>query len=312
MANEIKLEVYTLKIREKFKKEKNYLPLENFMGANDFLSFFQEYIKSFDQQLELNEDQKKSLKLDSDSLSFSSSKRTISGIIESGDYGFSGTGFNINTGEKSYDRTPDDTEIKPFYFLIFIPKGKGVGFILLQRLGIYGIHGIFKRHLNNFFESRFSNLKLDVEQFVSKELARTFVKRGSIKDITLVRYDLPADLAAKIGMKGYQKEIKSLELKIKAKSKLALNDKAAKFMDNPNSSFFEVQELEDIGFDEDSRVKIRSKYNGNVRTIDLSETGKIRPYYDIDKEVEKDNDGHPIFESIDEIAKNLIDELISE
>lgn len=311
MANETKLEVYTIKIREKFKKEKNYLPPENFMGANDFLTFFHDYIKSFDQQLELNEDQKKSLKLDSESLSFSSAKRTISGIIESGDYGFSGTGFNINTGKKSYERTPDDTEIKPFYFLIYIPKGKGVGFILLQRLGVYGIHGIFKRHLNNFFESRFPDLKLDVEQFVSKELAKTFVEKGSIKDITLVRYDLPADIATKIGLKGYQKEIKSLELKIKSKSRFHINNKAASFMNNPNSSFFEVKELEDIGFDDEARVKVKSKYNGNVRTIDLSHTGQIRPYYDVDNEVEKNSDGHPIFTSIDNIAKSLIEELTS-
>lgn len=311
MANETKLEVYTLKIREKHKKKKNYLPLENFMGANDFLTFFQEYIKSFDKQLELNESQKKSLKLDSKSLSFNSDKRTISGIIESGDYGFSGTGVNIKTGKKSYDRTPDDTEIKPFYFLIYIPKQKGVGFVLLQRLGVYGIHSVFKNHLNDFFETRFANLKLDVEQFVSKELAKTFVEKGNIKDITLVRYNLSADIATKLGLQGYEKEIKSIELKIKAKSRLAINDKAAAFMNNPNASFFEVKELEDIGFDENTKIKVKSKFNGNIRTIDLSDTGQIRPYYDIDSEIEKNADGHPVFSSIDGIAKNLIKELTS-
>lgn len=310
MANETKLEVYTIKIREKHKKNKNYLPLENFFGANDFLSFFQEYIKSFDQQLELNETKKKSLKLDSQSLSFDSAKRTISGIIESGDYGFAGTGVNVKTGKKSYDRTPDDTEIKPFYFLIYLPKKKGLGFILLQRLGIYGIHSVFKNHLNQFFESRFGNLKLDVEQFVSKELAKTFVERGNIKDLTLVRYNLPADIASKLGLEGYEQEIRSLELKIRAKSRLAINDKAAAFMKDPNASFFEVKELEEIGFDENTKVKVRSIFNGNTRTIDLSNTGKIRPYYDIDVEITKDPDGHPLFESIDKVAKILIKELI--
>lgn len=310
MANEIKLEIYTLKVRERGNKNK-VLPLENFMGKHDFLSFFQEYIKSFDQQLELNEDKKKSLKLDSETLSFSGSDRTISGVIESGDYGYTGTGVNIMTGEKSYERTVNDTEIKPFYFLIFIPKNKGVGFICLQRIGVYGIHGIFKRHLNNFFESRFDDLKLDIDQFVSGELARTFVEKGSIKEITFIKNNLPADIAEKIGLKGFQKEIKTLEIKIKAKSRLAINDKAAKFMNDPNASFFEVKALEDLGFDGEHRVKIRSKYNGNSRTVDLSETGKIRPYYDIDGDIDKSIEGHPVFSSIDGVAKLLLKELTS-
>nr|WP_321412844.1 hypothetical protein [uncultured Allomuricauda sp.] len=310
MANETKLEVYTIKVRERGKK-KNVYPPENFLGRNDFLTFFQEYIKSFDQQLELNEDQKKSLKLASDTLSFSASERTISGVIESGDYGYTGTGINIKTGDKSYDRTVDDTEIKPFYFLLYIPRKRKVGFVILQRIGVYGIHSVFKKHLNNFFESRFANLKLDFDQFVSKELARAFVEKGNIKEITFVKNNLPADIAEKVGLKGYQREIKSLELKIKAKSRLAINDKAAKFMNDPNTSFFEVETLESLGFDGDHKIKVKSKFNGNTRTVDLSETGQIRPYYDIDGDIKKNKDGHPVFESIDKIAKELIKELTS-
>lgn len=310
MANETKLEVYTLKVREKGNK-KSFLPPENFFGQNDFLNFFQDYIKSFDQQLELNEAQKKSLKLDSDTLSFNASERTISGIIESGDYGYTGTGFNIITGKKSYDRTVDDTEIKPFYFLMYMPKGKGMGFVILQRIGVYGIHSVFKRHLYSFFESRFANLKLDLDQFVSKELARAFVERGNIKEVTLIKNNLPADIAEKIDMKGYSKEIKSLELKIKAKSRLDINDKAAKFMNGSNAAFFEVEALKNLGFDGEHKIKVRSSFNGNTRTIDLTETGQIRPYYDIDNDISKSADGHPVFESIDSVAKELIKELIS-
>lgn len=310
MANETKLEVYTLKVREKGKK-KNFLPPENFFGQNDFLNFFQEYVKSFDQQLELNEAKKKSLKLDSETLSFSAFERTISGVIESGDYGYTSTGINIRTGKKSYDRTVEDTEIRPFYFLMYLPKGKGMGFVILQRIGVYGINSVFKRHLYNFFESRFANLKLDLDQFVSKELARAFVERGNIKEVTLVKNNLPADIAEKIDMKGYSREIKSLELKIKAKSRLDINDKAAKFMNDPNAAFFEVEALKNLGFDGEHKITVRSSFNGNTRTIDLTETGQIRPYYDVDSDINKSADGHPVFESIDSVAKELIKELTS-
>lgn len=310
MANEIKLEVYTLKIREKGNK-KGHLPLENFEGSKDFLNFFQEYIDSFDKELELNEKKKKSLKLASDTLVFNTNKRTISGIIESGDYGYTSTGVNINTGQKSYERNVDDTEIKPFYFLLYMPKNKGKGFIILQRLGVFGIHGIFKKHLNNFFKKHYPDLKLDIDQFLSKELAKKFVTKGDINEVTLIKNKIPADIASKIDLEGYEEQIKTLEFKVKANQKLPINDKAAKFMNDPNASFFEIEALENIGFDGEHKIKVKSKYNNNTRTIDLSETGKIRPYYDIDNDIEKKADGHPKFSSIDKVAKELITELTS-
>lgn len=310
MANDVKLEVYTLKVRNKGNK-KAHLPLENFSGKNDFLGFFQEYINSFDHQLEINDSQKKSLKLDSESLSFNSGNRTISGIIESGDYGFASTGYNIETGKVSYERSVDDTEIKPFYFLLYMPKGKGIGYVLLQRLGVYGIHSIFKNHLNGFFESRFADLKLDLDQFVSKELARTFVEKGAIKEIILIKNKVPTDIADKLQMQGYSKEIKSIEFRVKGKSRLPFNQSAAKYMADPNAEFFEIPELEEIGFDYSTKIKVKSKFNGNTRTIDLSETGQIRPYYDIDSDIDKSEDGHPVFESIDKVAKGLVVELTS-
>src|SRR5690606_30902490 len=128
-----------------------------------------EYIKSFDHQLEINENQKRSLKLDSENLIFDTGKRMISGIIESGDYGYESTLVNIKTGKKEYDRTVDDTEIKPFYFLIYLPKNTAVGYAILQRLGVYGIHSIFKNHITDFFKLRFANLQLELSQFISKE-----------------------------------------------------------------------------------------------------------------------------------------------
>lgn len=312
MANEIKLEVYTLKIRESGNK-KSFLPLEKFFGGSDFLKFFQDYIKSFDHQLELNENQKRSLKLDSENLIVDTAKRMISGIIESGDYGYESTLVNIKTGKKKYDRTIDDTEIKPFYFLIYLPKNTAVGYVILQRLGVYGIHSIFKNHITDFFKLRFANLQLELSQFISKELANTFIEKGNIRELILLRYNLPPDIAEKIGMKDQSHDIKSIELHIKArkKSRLAINDGLKKFVKDANSDFFEVKELEGIGFDGTHKIKVRSKYNGTTRTIDLSDTGQIRPYYDVDNKIEKASSGHPIFDSIDEVAKELVIELVN-
>ena len=183
MANEVKLEIYTLRIRESRSKE--YLPLDNFFGEIDFLSFFQNYISSFDHQLEINENQKRSLKLDSDRLSILSEQRMISGIIESGDYGYESKIVNTLSGEEKYKRKVDDTEIKPFYFLIYLPKNDNKGFVILQRLGIYGIHSVFRNHLTDFFKSKYNDLQLDFNPFVSSNLAKSFIEKGNIKEFKL-------------------------------------------------------------------------------------------------------------------------------
>lgn len=313
MANEVKLEVYTIRIRNSGDKE-NYLQLDNFQGDVDFLTFFQGYISSFDHQLELNENQKRSLKLDSTRLHINSATRIISGVIESGDYGYESTIYNTQSGEERYRRQVDDTEIKPFYFLIHLPPDDNKGFVILQRLGVYGIHGIFRNHLTSYFKSHHINLQLDFDPFVSVQLARAFIDRGSIREFSLIRYNLPSDIAEKFGMIGHEEDIMSIELRIKARknSFLPLNNKVKSFVDNRNARIFSVRELDDLGFDGDHKSKMKVTLGGNTRTVDLGDTGQIRPYYDIDNEVEKDVSGHPVFSSIDEIARNLINDLREE
>lgn len=313
MANEIKLEVYTIRIRQSGDIG-NFFPMDNFINGDDFLSFFQSYISSFGHLLELNDNQKKSLKLDSSRLNISTANRIISGIIESGDYGYESVIYNTSSGKEKYRRQVDDTEIKPFYFLIHLPKNENKGFVILQRLGIYGIHGIFKNHLTKFFKNRYSELLLDFDPFVSRELAHAFLDRGNIREFALTRYNLPGDVAEKLGMIGHEEDIMSIELRIKARRNrvLNLNTRVKQFIKNPNARIFSVRELDSLGFDGEHKTKIKVELGGNTRTVDLSDTAQIRPYYDIDNEVEKEVSGHPVFNSIDEIAQNLITELREE
>lgn len=310
MANEVKLEVYTIRIRESRTRD-SFLQLDSFFGKMDFLKFFQDYISSFDHQLEVNERQKRSLKLDSSKLSVSSSNRIISGIIESGDYGYESTIYNTESGEERYKRQVEDTEIKPFYFLIYLPENEDKGFVILQRFGIYGIHSIFRNHLDSFFKSKYSNLQLDFNPFVSQQLAMKFIENGGIREFTLVRHNLPPDIADRLGMNGHEEDIMSIEVTIKARRNkfLPLNSRVQKFIKSPNSRMFEIRELENLGFDGNHKSKINVRLGNSNRTIDLSDTMQLRPYYDIDAKVDKDSSGHPEFNSIDSIAKDFIIDL---
>lgn len=317
MANEVKLEILTYGIRETKKDPdgKSYLPLHDIFGE-DFYDAFQEYLENVSNDLEINEGQQMAIRLREKSLSISSKKRTIRGIFESGHYGYESEFENIKTKAKKKKQI-DDVEKLPFYFLVFVPEKLNIGIIILQRFGINGIHTIFKSSLNNFIKIKFPNLTLDLKGFVSKELAKSFIQDGGIREIILTKYNLPSDKTDRLGLSEYQDDILSIEIRVKAKRTRwfkGLNSKIKKYVNDPNARFFDTKELRSIGFDGAHKVSVVSKFNGNRRTIDLSETGQIKPYYDIeaDGELEKEKNGHPKFESIDSIANKMLTEFQDE
>jgi len=67
MANEIKLEVYTIRIKESYKE--GYLSLDSFFEKNDFFSFFSELMTSLSKDMSINEYFKKSLQFKSETSS---------------------------------------------------------------------------------------------------------------------------------------------------------------------------------------------------------------------------------------------------
>lgn len=312
MAHEIKLELYNFQIRER--RTENRLNLDNFFGEEDFFAFFQVYIKSFDAQIEVNELKKKSFQFVSNKTTIASNKRMISGIIESGDYGFESRIVDRKSKRQKYKKEVDDLDIKPFYFLIHAPKGSETGMLVLQRLGGYGINNLFTSHFEQHFKEKNEGLIMDFYPFVSKALANEFIDDGAIKEFILRRYDLPADIADKLGLTNHTESILSVELKITAKQNASLpfNKKVQKFIKNPNAAFFDMKELPKIGFDGQHESSIKVKLGNNTRTIDLSDTLQIRPYYDINAQVDREASGHPVFDSIDKIAKELVNELKNE
>lgn len=311
MANEIKLEVYTFKIRKRGEKE-SFIKLDSYLKKS-FLDVFQDYINQ-NSDLSVFQKQKKSIQVIKEKTIFASELRTISGIIESGDYGFESKLVNKNTKKRTGTKTVDDLDIKPFYFCFCIPEKGNMGFIILQRLGLFGINSIFSSHLESFLKKENPEIIVEFNPFVSKKLAKELIERGNVKEFSLKRYGLPADIIDQLGIQSFTEDVLSIELRIVAKPKhsLQIGDKVKKFVDNKNGKFFEVKELASLGFDGTHKTSIRVKSGSNYRTIDLSETGQIRPYYDIDSEVAKDGNGHPNFSSIDKIAKELIKELLEE
>lgn len=310
MAYDIALEVLTFQIRnarDVRDEAGKYYHLANIVD-NDFFNFFSDFISFVDQSgLQKNEQYQKGIKFKSNTLKIDTKKRIIRGVFDSGNFGFES---DIHKKDTIIKKLIEDVETMPFYFLIYIPKDSNLGFLMLQRFGNYGVSTMFKAHFNGFFKSKYPDMMIDYNQYVSKELAETFAK-GGIKEVVLTRYNLPSDKAERMGFREYSNQIKSIELRIKAKAKTTFSDlKLKNFIRNSNGQFFSTRAIKELGFDGSHKISIISKYGNSQRTIDVSDTMNIKPYYVLDK-VERETSKHPNFSSIDNEAIKLLDEFTS-
>lgn len=196
---------------------------------------------------------------------------------------------------------------RPFFFMIIIPKNKKSGFILLEKEGYYSCKKIFCKALAMLIKSKMSGLVFKDENYVEDEIVKNFIEKGEYSRINITRKNIPRDLCDKY-LGGYEEAGEyELELIIKTKGGTDFKDVTKqKILQNMEKydGFFNSKEFEDIGFDDSTTLKVVSTFDGTTKTIDLSDTLKIRPYYTID--VELDNKGFADFNSIKNEAIGLV------
>ena len=315
MANSIQLEVYTIQVRKKYDKESLgfYNTFED--RTDTMYGFFQDFIR-YNDKLSVDESHKRSFQIISESMSIEKEDGIFSGIIESGDYGTTSTIVDRVSKKTKYNKSKDDLDIKPFYFLMWFPKTGRNGFLILQRIGIYGINSIFAQRFSNFISSKNEELKIDYNTFLSKEMTKKTFEKGKVKEIILRRSDLPADVVDKLvghDSKIYWPDVKAVEIKLKAKDSFFGGMAYNNFIENENAKFFESPALETLGMDGGHREQIKVRIGDRNRTIDLTENFALRPYFDIENELDLDHKtGHPVFESIDSIAKQFVQDIQDE
>lgn len=311
MANTIKLEVLVGKIREKH-DVLNFKSLKSIDEHKSFYFHLSESLNLDSGELKTIENRKKSYRIDKNILMRNDPNypNLIAGRIESGDYGYEEKIYNIETKTKTYDRKPEDTGIKPFYFLFYIPEDGEEFYLILQRFGVYGVKTIFKELLKELISRIDENLIIELANFYSQDQAIKFVEMGNIRQLKLIKYGLPPNLEDQLGVDSYNKEIKSLELSINPKRGFSLpfHDKLKNFIKNPNAKFFTIQD-DSLGFNEAEKTRVEIELNGTKRIMDLSENMKIKSYLDIDDTVKKDESGHPVFQNIHELAVKYMNDL---
>lgn len=271
-------------------------------GKNDLFVEFGNYLGARRQKIWAPSLEKKVLKI----ASFSTSGRYIAGRMQSGDYGYRAELLNVKSGSIDYTQTPSHSALQPFYFLLHVPTDQRVAFAITQRSGIYGATGAFQSDFEEYFHKKAQEYHVKFEVAIPEAMVREFLESGEIMRIRFLSKTAPKEIEDVVRSGGI-KELQS-ELIISAKKGAALKLKNAVL--NAVQSRQDIRSyitLSDFKYDD---VKIEFKNGKKKKTMRLTDVLQLRPEIDISNDVVIDSNGHPTFESVDNIAREWLGSLL--
>lgn len=312
------LEIHQFTIHKKKDKESVNILLNNIEGK-DFLNIMYDNFASFIKKTTNGDIESKSIvKLNKDQnkknqLYLMTQKRILYGKISTGYYGKVDEVFSIDNDveEPDYIIKENQSVQKPFFFMICVPKLKDTGYIILEREGPSGIKQVFTWLFEKFVKDTIPDYRAETACFIEQSVVKRYITDGQYSSIILTRKSLPADIAERYGLESYDTDDYTIQLSITAKNgkKIGLfaKKRILSIFKGDRVGYFTDTLFTKIGFDKDSNIKIKSSFNNSERTVNLDDTMKFKPYYDI--EIELDERKYSDLDSIKSKATELIESI---
>ena len=235
---------------------------------------------------------------------------TISGVVETGEYGVENTVLNIETGETT-TLDANQAPMKRFYFHMSVPEiTDGIAILILQRQSQYGIRTVFGDDFKKHIERDFA-VDIDINPIMPRESIDRLLEENRVTKIRILQPpsgDIAGAIRDPLDKVAFVQESRYIETRLVARvgERIYLNPTFKKLLLGPDREGGLAELLGD-----DKIVKAEVSIGGKPKTIDLSNS-KMNASFDITDAVTFDNDGHPNFSSIDTVAKEHSDALLGE
>ena len=239
--------------------------------------------------------------------------RSISGIIESGEFGTEENIVNVKTGETSKKRI-DDALLVPFYFMIQVPEHSSIAFLLIERISNIGIFSILEKKIKKAVEE---TLGSDADYFVvniaplaiKKVMERHVALLGGAKKITLERIN-SKDLSVSRATNGEisDEEIGNTQIVYTAKRNkmLSIINLFNKYKDRNKTDVYSVANVEY------KDLKFEVQIGGHLRSLSMQDVSKLGTYIEITKDLKYDSTQYPTYSSLHKAAMGIYDDIIKE
>lgn len=235
----------------------------------------------------------------------------MEGIVNSGEYGIESVIRDVNTWTVAHRKKTNHAEMLPFYFLFDLPEARTMGFLLLQRAGIYGIHSTLTTILGDLFMKKFKDYRLLINPLIPEGLMDQYLGKDSeMTEIRFIRHSLSGDISTGLSKQGKEKGgTMELIVKLKEKGDFPFRSNVRRVLSGQRE-LQNLIELQEVRFPYDN-VKIKVRAGGEERLVDLGHPERLRAAYDVTDDVEFSASGHPTYESIAKAAHDLLDDYIA-
>lgn len=247
---------------------------------------------------------------------FNDDRRFIYGVFESGLYG-----KRLEIADKDnprtilYDSQNNDVALmKPFFFLVFIPRIGDTAFVILERTDNEGISSLFYSLLASFLHEKRpingqqQDYSIKPENYLSHEYVDN-LKNGTIKSVKFSLRKLPEDPAERYMCESLDATDMSISLTVNFKGGLRPGHEISQAIKD-NQTIFSSEVLDTLFNDSEKTIVTESIINGvsKSRTVYLSADTQnhIRPYYIID--VAENEKGYSEYTSIRDAVFTFIDD----
>lgn len=215
--------------------------------------------------------------------------------VKTGEYGIQSELVDSKTGIVTHTRTDKEADVMPFGFCIAVPCCEcNRGVIILQSIGRSGIKVVIEKKLRQFLNTIDSKFKINIGAIVPRTYINHFFNSAELKTIRLIRYNIPDDIAERIGLNlGTQATEERI---IKYPEGFVMNKRAAldEWLEGKRM-YDSVVQLPDFDADD---IKLEFKTGrSTTKTISLKNVDNLIITEDITDEVTL-IDGHPGFESL--------------
>jgi len=327
MALTYSIALYSITIHKRYEKEKRFV-LTDFVGGQDLYDIALEMLTSIKYEKEEEKEKEKlAEKKDSKEKRFfrimkgkdgdilNVRRPYLTGIIESGEYGTEENIVNVETGETG-KKTKNDALLRPFYFMLYVPRGGKRAILLLERISNLGILTVFEKKLQETVSKKIGDQEKEYTLSITPLLIDSVMKKhlanlGGAKKIILSQVKLADITASKIsGGVVSDEEIGGAELVFSAPKNKDINVLAWLDMLRDRLSLKKKNEKIFSGENiEYSNVKFAIEIGGALRTVSVQDIGKLGTYLDITDQVVLDSTNYPTFTSVDQQANILITDI---
>lgn len=298
----ISLAIYALSI---FGKNNQRLKLNNIDEGKIFLECVENYIH---QNIRLytrdtNQDtlfQFEQVSLEKKSNSVGQEEYSVLyGRVKTGEYGIESELVNVKSGQIT-NRSVDQADMMPFGFCVAVPAGDvNSGVIILQTMGVYGMKTTLQRHLQICLTDVSPDLQLTMRAIAPKEYIDRYFKKGTLRKIRMIRYEIPEDESNKMGINYGVKQTK--EERIIHRPSGFMERKKREFQEwfSGQRSYTEIMEIEGFEYDD---LKLEFSLENTNKTFNLADMNSLVVNEDITKKV-RQKGGHPVYDSLKPIMR---------